>query len=80
MTRPPVPAFSHAAIARFNGSTPFLAITQRGVVFDVDHGGGSFDYTVAEVAIAQGCPPDTGLALNSLIAELPVPGADCHSE
>jgi dihydroorotase len=27
--------------------------------FDVGHGGGSFDYTVAEVAIAQGCPPDT---------------------
>ena len=23
------------------------------------HGGGSFDYTVAEAAIAQGCPPDT---------------------
>src|SRR5207247_1589232 len=26
---------------------------------DVGHGGGSFDYTVAEPAIAQGCPPDT---------------------
>ena len=36
-----------------------LAAKQRGVVFDVGHGGGSFDYTVAEVAIAQGCPPDT---------------------
>ena len=35
------------------------AAKQRGVVFDVGHGGGSFDYTVAEVAIAQGCPPDT---------------------
>ena len=31
----------------------------RGVLFDVGHGGGSFDYTVAEAAIAQGCPPDT---------------------
>ena len=30
----------------------------RGVLFDVGHGGGSFDYTVAEAAIAQGCPPD----------------------
>lgn len=36
-----------------------LAAKQRGVVFDVGHGGGSFDYTVAEAAIAQGCPPDT---------------------
>ena len=36
-----------------------LAAKQRGVVFDVGHGGGSFDYTVAETAIAQGCPPDT---------------------
>jgi len=36
-----------------------LAAKQRGVVFDVGHGGGSFDYTVAEVALAHGCPPDT---------------------
>jgi dihydroorotase len=36
-----------------------LAAKQRGVVFDVGHGGGSFDYTVAEVAIPQGCGPDT---------------------
>jgi dihydroorotase len=35
------------------------AAKQRGVIFDVGHGGGSFDYTVAEAAIAQGCPPDT---------------------
>jgi dihydroorotase len=32
---------------------------KRGVLFDVGHGGGSFDYTVAEVAIAQGIKPDT---------------------
>ena len=32
---------------------------QRGVIFDVGHGGGSFDYTVAEAAITQGTPPDT---------------------
>jgi dihydroorotase len=36
-----------------------LAAKRRGVVFDVGHGGGSFDFTVAEAAIAQGCPPDT---------------------
>jgi dihydroorotase len=36
-----------------------LAAKQRGVVFDVGHGGGSFDYTIAERAIEQGCPPDT---------------------
>jgi dihydroorotase len=36
-----------------------LAAKKRGVIFDVGHGGGSFDYTVAEPAIAQGAPPDT---------------------
>ena len=36
-----------------------LAAKQRGVVFDVGHGGGSFDYTVAEVAMAAGAGPDT---------------------
>jgi dihydroorotase len=36
-----------------------LAAKQRGVTFDVGHGGGSFDFTVAELAIPQGCPPDT---------------------
>lgn len=36
-----------------------LAAKRRGVIFDVGHGGGSFDYTVAEPAIQQGCPPDT---------------------
>jgi len=35
------------------------AAKQRGVVFDVGHGGGSFDYTVAEAAIAAGATPDT---------------------
>lgn len=36
-----------------------LAAKKRGVMFDIGHGGGSFDYTIAEAAIAQGCPPDT---------------------
>lgn len=36
-----------------------LEAKKRGVIFDVGHGGGSFDYTVAEAAIAQGCTPDT---------------------
>jgi dihydroorotase len=36
-----------------------LNAKRRGVNFDVGHGGGSFDYTVAEAAIAQGCLPDT---------------------
>jgi dihydroorotase len=36
-----------------------LAAKQRGVIFDVGHGGGSFDFSVAEPAIAQGCSPDT---------------------
>src|SRR4029450_9893950 len=34
-----------------------LAAKQRGVIFDVGHGGGSFDYTVAERAIDEGAPP-----------------------
>jgi dihydroorotase len=36
-----------------------LAAKQRGVIFDVGHGGGSFDFTVAEIAIPGGCTPDT---------------------
>ena len=36
-----------------------LAAKKRGVIIDVGHGGGSFDYTVAEPAIKQGLPPDT---------------------
>ncbi|QOZ24422.1 amidohydrolase family protein [Bradyrhizobium sp. CCBAU 51753] len=36
-----------------------LAAKQRGVLFDVGHGGGSFDFTVAEIAIPGGCTPDT---------------------
>ena len=31
----------------------------RGVIFDVGHGGGSFDFTVAEAALDQGLLPDT---------------------
>jgi dihydroorotase len=36
-----------------------LATKKRGVLIDVGHGGGSFDYTVAEPAIQQGLVPDT---------------------
>ena len=36
-----------------------LEAKKRGVMFDIGHGGGSFDYTVAEAAIQQDCPPDT---------------------
>jgi dihydroorotase len=36
-----------------------LNAKKRGVVFDIGHGGGSFDYTIAEAAIAQGVSPDT---------------------
>jgi dihydroorotase len=35
-----------------------IAARQRGVIFDIGHGGGSFDYTVAEAARDQGFPPD----------------------
>jgi dihydroorotase len=35
-----------------------LAAKQRGVIFDVGHGGGSFDFTMLDAAIQQGCPPD----------------------
>jgi len=36
-----------------------LRAKQRGVIVDVGHGGGSFDYTVCEPAMAQGFTPDT---------------------
>jgi dihydroorotase len=36
-----------------------LEAKKRGVHFDVGHGGGSFDYTVAEQAMAQGALPDS---------------------
>ena len=36
-----------------------LEAKKRGVVFDIGHGGGSFDFTVAQAAIEQGCLPDT---------------------
>jgi len=36
-----------------------LEAKRRGVLIDVGHGGGSFDYTVAEPAIEQGLIPDT---------------------
>jgi dihydroorotase len=36
-----------------------LAAKRRGVIVDVGHGGGSFDYTVAAAAIEQGLAPDT---------------------
>lgn len=36
-----------------------LAAKARGVILDVGHGAGSFDFTVAERALDQGLPPDT---------------------
>jgi len=35
------------------------AAHERGVIFDVGHGEGSFDWTVCETALAQGLPPTT---------------------
>jgi dihydroorotase len=35
------------------------AAKQRGVLMDVGHGGGSFDYTICEPAMMQGCTVDT---------------------
>lgn len=46
---------------------------RRGVRFDVGHGGGSFDFDVAEAAIAQGLRPDT-LSSDLHRASLPTPG------
>lgn len=48
-----------------------LAAKQRGVIIDVGHGGGSFDFTVAEPAMQQGLVPNTissdlhGASINS---------------
>jgi dihydroorotase len=35
------------------------AAKKRGVIFDIGHGGGSFDFTVAEAAMREGIMPDT---------------------
>jgi dihydroorotase len=49
-----------------------LEAKQRGVLFDVGHGGGSFDYTVAEPAIDQGLTPDTlGSDIHAVSANTP---------
>jgi dihydroorotase len=49
-----------------------LAAKRRGVLFDVGHGGGSFDYTVAEPAIDQGLTPDTlGSDIHAVSANTP---------
>src|SRR5258707_2509514 len=45
-----------------------LAAKQRGVIFDVGHGGGKFDFTVAEVAIPGGCTPHTISSHNHLFS------------
>jgi len=36
-----------------------VAAKQRGVIMDVGHGGGSFDFTIADSAMQQGLMPDT---------------------
>jgi dihydroorotase len=56
----PNPAGDFANIVQDGRLLPAaMAAKQRGVIFDIGHGGGSFDYTVAEADIQQGCPPDT---------------------
>jgi dihydroorotase len=48
-----------------------IAAKQRGVIMDVGHGGGSFDFTIADSAMQQGLMPDTissdlhGASINS---------------
>ena len=37
----------------------YITARERGVVFDLGHGAGSFDWTIAEVCAAQGFWPDT---------------------
>jgi dihydroorotase len=44
---------------RFNIKDAARAARDRGVLFDVGHGGGSFSFRVAEAALEQGFPPDT---------------------
>jgi dihydroorotase len=59
-TGAPTPAGAFTNIVQDGRLIPAaLSAKQRGVIFDVGHGGASFDYMVAEAAIAQGCPPDT---------------------
>lgn len=49
-----------------------LEAKQRGVIIDLGHGAGSFDYTVAEPAIEQGLTPDTlGSDIHSISINTP---------
>src|SRR5881392_1878574 len=50
-----------------------LAAKKRGVLFDVGHGGGSFDFTVAEPAMQQGLVPDT-ISSDIHVASINSPG------
>ena len=49
------------------------AAQQRGVIFDVGHGGGSFDFAVAEAALDQGLRPNT-ISSDLHRASMPTPG------
>jgi dihydroorotase len=53
-----------------------LAAKRRGIVFDVGHGGGSFDYTVAEALIARGAAPDT-ISSDIHVVSANSPGMPC---
>jgi dihydroorotase len=56
---PTTPANSPTSCRMARCCRPRSKAKRRGVLFDIGHGGGSFDYTVAEAALTQGCPPDT---------------------
>ena len=51
---------------------------ERGVIFDIGHGYGSFDFTVAEKAFSEGIMPDTistdahSLSAGSVMQDLPL--------
>lgn len=49
----------HCIVTRGGVHPAIRAARQRGILFDVGHGTASFDFTVAEAALADGFPPDT---------------------
>lgn len=49
----------HCIVENSRVQSAIRAARQRGILFDIGHGMGSFDFATAEAAIADGFPPDT---------------------
>ena len=55
-----------------------VAARERGLLFDIGHGGNAFDLSVAQTALAAGFPPDTISSDNHVQIPAPPPPARPH--